>query len=199
MSDTSILETLPESLELYLGSKRTQTAVDTLLGTKPNPPGDFDWKKMDFYYSAVLSAHQVRCEYAKLLSRTFREIWSCDLIESRFRQLSVVDSMLSVETVWTERQLSMLFGENGCHPEYTLEFSVYAWPDEGIRIYASLVHSSKPTRELLKLPRDNWTFEDGELWTHKGAHPFGAGKAVPINELKQKASVAIEVAKETIA
>ena len=67
---------VPESYQAYCTDAAVRTAVDHLLGSSPlRLPADIQWKDLPSFHRAVLSAHQVRCDYATFLSGIWDAVW----------------------------------------------------------------------------------------------------------------------------
>ena len=68
---------IPESYRAYCTDRAVRTAVDHILGEsdKLGVPSDIEWDELSKFHRAVLSAHQVRCEYANYLIDLWEHIW----------------------------------------------------------------------------------------------------------------------------
>ena len=75
--------TLPESFRAYASKNDVRTAVDHILNCnnrkKLEVPPDLDWDELPEFHSAVLAAHQVRCDYAILLHKLWNKVWGTAL------------------------------------------------------------------------------------------------------------------------
>lgn len=82
---------LPESYRAYCTDVAVRAAVDHILTSSDRRSGlalppDIEWKDLPAFHRAVLSSHQVRCEYAVHLIRLWDFVWqsaldNCDLGE----------------------------------------------------------------------------------------------------------------------
>ena len=76
---------LPESYRAYCGDAAVRTAVDHILSADSKTPlalpADIEWKDLPAFHRAVLSAHQVRCEYAVFLIDLWNAVWQAVLDE----------------------------------------------------------------------------------------------------------------------
>lgn len=78
--------TVPDSYRGYCSDSAVQRAVDHLLAeeeksSRAHPAALVDdWGDMPNYYRAVLSAQQVRCEYAIFLIELWNEVWQSALM-----------------------------------------------------------------------------------------------------------------------
>ena len=70
---------LPESYRAYCGDTAVRTAVDHILSADSKAPlalpADIEWQDLPAFHRAVLSAHQVRCEFAVLLIDLWDAVW----------------------------------------------------------------------------------------------------------------------------
>ena len=80
---------LPESYRAYCTDNAVRTAVDHILSSAGKKgtlalPADIDWKDLPAFHSAVLSSHQVRCEFAVFLLELWDAVWQPSLAECGF-------------------------------------------------------------------------------------------------------------------
>ena len=67
---------LPESYASYVAEPAVRTAVDHILGSRSlEVPEGLDWGQLPDFHSAVLGAHQVRCDYASALQSFWDAVW----------------------------------------------------------------------------------------------------------------------------
>ena len=67
---------VPESYRTYCTDHTVQTAVDHILNSqKLGVPADLEWNDLLVFHRAVLSAHQVRCEFAIFLHELWNAVW----------------------------------------------------------------------------------------------------------------------------
>ena len=68
---------VPEIYRAYCTDRAVKTAVDHILEYKKTlgVPADLEWDDLPKFHKAVLSAHQVRCEFAIFLHELWNEIW----------------------------------------------------------------------------------------------------------------------------
>lgn len=118
---------LPESYRAYCSDVAVRTAVDHILsadsGAPLTLPADIEWKELPAFHRAVLSAHQVRCEFAMSLIELWDAVWKPALDEwelgGDLQPLSVADAQhwhgtkLDTNTVWDEGWFGRGF-EIGC-------------------------------------------------------------------------------------
>ena len=120
---------LPESYRAYRNDVAVRTAVDHILSADSKTPlalpADIEWKDLPAFHRAVLSAHQVRCEYAVSLIELWDIVWQRALdgweFQSNLVRSSVAEAAdwwphkLDTYTVWDESHYFQLFniGETG--------------------------------------------------------------------------------------
>ena len=70
---------LPPSYRAYLSDAAVRTAVDRILSADSRTPlalpADIEWQGLPAFHRAVLSAHQVRCEFAVFLIGLWDAVW----------------------------------------------------------------------------------------------------------------------------
>ena len=111
---------IPPSYVEYATNPKVRTAVDHILSKcNPEPPSCLAWTELPAYYRAVLSAHQVRCEFDELMHSLWEKIWrpawnQNDFGENR-AELNLVEAQkwhgqsLAPNTVWQEGWLGGTF------------------------------------------------------------------------------------------
>ncbi len=68
--------TLPESYRAYLNDAAVRSAVHHILDSKNlEVPVDLEWNRLPDFHTAVLAAHQVRCDYATALHHLWNKVW----------------------------------------------------------------------------------------------------------------------------
>lgn len=69
--------TLPETYCAYCKDAAAQSAVDHILsrGKKLDVPPDLEWCRLPDLHTAVLGAHQVRCDFATALHGLWIKVW----------------------------------------------------------------------------------------------------------------------------
>ena len=80
---------LPESYRAYCKDTAVRTAVDHIFSSEGSKkqlalPSDIEWKELPAFHRAVLSAHQVRCDFAVFLIKLWDDIWQPALKECDF-------------------------------------------------------------------------------------------------------------------
>ena len=119
---------MPESYRAYCTDPAVRTAVDHILlatgrkGALSLPP-DIDWKDLPAFHRAVLSAHQVRCEFAILAIDLWNAVWQPALAECGFdssrdactvsRTEELIDLKLDTHSVWELKWFSRCFEIRG--------------------------------------------------------------------------------------
>ena len=114
---------LPESYRAYCSDVAVRTAVDHILSADPKKPlalpADIEWKDLPTFHRAVLSAQQVRCEFAVSLIELWDAVWQRALdgweFQSNLVRSSVAEAeewwpqKLDTNTVWTDGHFFQLF------------------------------------------------------------------------------------------
>ena len=77
--------TLPPSYHAYCKDRAVQSAVDHILNhrKKLEVPPDLEWDSLPDFHAAVLSAHQVRCDFATALHGLWMGVWQNALDDCR--------------------------------------------------------------------------------------------------------------------
>ena len=115
---------LPESYRAYCSDAAVRTAVDHILAADSKAPltlpADIEWKDLPAFHRAVLSAHQVRCEFAVSLIDLWDAVWQPALDrwergqdlqpQSVAETQSWHDAKLDTKTAWDEGWLGRVFG-----------------------------------------------------------------------------------------
>ena len=104
---------VPDSYRSYIGDDAVRRAVDHLLAESGKSkravlPPDFEWKDLPSFHRAVLSAHQIRCEYAIFLIGVWDAVWGWTLqgadpevpVELAGAADSHLHSPIDASTVW---------------------------------------------------------------------------------------------------
>ena len=96
---------VPESYLTYCTDAAVRTAVDHILDSKSLClPPDIEWSDLPAFHRAVLSAHQVRCEFAVFLDDVWNAVWVPALenfrCEEKPEPLTVNDAQ-----IWHEQKL----------------------------------------------------------------------------------------------
>ena len=115
---------MPESYRAYCTDAAVRTAVNHILSSQ-NPkkplglPADIEWKDVPAFHKAVLSAHQVRCEFAVYLIDLWDAVWqpaldTCDFATELEPQNIAAsqewhDQKLDTNTVWDTGWFSRVF------------------------------------------------------------------------------------------
>ena len=97
---------LPESYRAYCSDPAVRTAVDHILsaGSKRplTLPGDIEWNDLKAFHRAVLSAHQVRCEFAVFLVDLWDAVWQRALDRWEFHSDLVPETVAEAEEWWPQ-------------------------------------------------------------------------------------------------
>ena len=98
---------LPESYRAYCSDAAVRTAVDHILSagskTPLSLPSDIEWKDLKAFHRAVLSAHQVRSEFAVSLIDLWDAVWQPALDRWEFQSGLVPETMVAAEEWWPQK------------------------------------------------------------------------------------------------
>ena len=118
---------MPESYRAYCTDTAVRTAVDHILASADkkgalNLPSDIDWEDLPAFHRAVLSAHQVRCEFSIFAIDLWNAVWQRALAECSFdsgrddctvSQTEERDAKLDTHSVWDIKWFSRCFDIGG--------------------------------------------------------------------------------------
>ena len=96
---------LTESYRAYCMDAAVRTAVDHILYSNSlSLPADIEWKDLPAFHRVVLSAHQVRCDYAMFLIEFWDAVWKPAL--EKFDLGTTLEAMtVAVSEEWGEQKL----------------------------------------------------------------------------------------------
>ena len=196
---------LPESYRAYCGDAAVRAAVDHILSADSKKPlalpADIEWKELPAFHKAVLSAHQVRCEYAVFLIDLWDALWQRALDGWEFRSNLVPATVAAAEewwpqkldtnTVWNSRHYFRLFnvGETGvplglgaCAEIERVRLSLSLWADDD-------------TDYMTGLDLDEgWPQQDREeevAWTCKSLAPIRDDGTIDLDPIRKAAEDAL--------
>ena len=190
--------TMPESYRAYCTDAAVRTAVDHILSSqtpkKPlSLPADMEWSDLPTFHRAVLSAHQVRCEYAVFLIDLWDALWQPSLgtceFGTKLEPGSVADAEVlwnhkfDTNTLWDEERFGRCFyitktnfrlapGVKVDSQEVRLSFSLW---DKDDRYHTAELSfgDSWPEQEM----------EDDDAWTSKQLAPIQGNGTIDLNPL----------------
>ena len=98
---------LPESYRAYCSDAAVRAAVDHILSANSKTPltlpADIEWKDLKAFHRAVLSAHQVRSEFAVSLIDLWDDVWQCALDKMEFQSNLVPKTVAAAEEWWPQK------------------------------------------------------------------------------------------------
>ena len=95
---------LPESYRAYCADPAVRTAVDHILESKSlSLCAGIKWKHLPAFHRAVLSAHQVRCEYAIFLIELWDAVWGRALEKIQLGDDTEALSIAKTEVGWEQK------------------------------------------------------------------------------------------------
>lgn len=200
---------IPESYRAYCTDPAVRTAVDHILDKsgKLDVPPDIEWDELPKFHRAVLSAHQVRCEYANYLIDLWKCIWQTALDECGFEATSRtiaetvewMDYKLDTYTVWKNGFLRVLDIRGDQH--FTLALGTYTESDGQIRLWLAFWNDPDEVSRLDELDLGNgWgeVDEDGYVYTCIGLAPIGDDGTVDLDSLRKAAAGALAAVEASI-
>ena len=196
---------LPESYRAYCSDTAVRTAVDHILSADSKAPltlpADIEWQDLPAFHRAVLSAHQVRCEFAVLLIDLWDAVWQHALDRWKFGgelEPQTVDYMqdwngtkLDTDTLWEGRWFGrgLDIGDRGflLAPGIVVDI-------EQIRLSLSLYgkdDSDHTTGFDFGAGWPKQDIEDGTAWTRKDLAPIRDDGTIDIDSVHKAAEDAL--------
>ena len=197
---------LPESYRAYCLDVAVRTAVDHILSSSDRKhglalPADIDWKDLPAFHRAVLSAHQVRCEYAVHLIDLWNAIWQPALDECHFGK-SLQDRTVADSAEWCEQKLdtNTVWNESWFVRGFDIDRTNFqivpgVYDDlEQVWLSVSFWEVDGPDRTSGESFGDHWPvqqIEDGCAWTKKGLAPIRDDGTIDLDPLRKAAADAL--------
>ena len=196
---------LPESYRAYCSDAAVRTALDHILSADSKAPlalpADIEWKDLPAFHRAVLSAHQVRCEFAVFLIDLWDAVWQPALDGWEFgRDLqphTVADAQswhgtkLDTNTVWDEGWFGRDFDIGGTslqlRPSVTVDL-------EGLRLLLCLWGKDDTDHTTGNDFGDAWPeqdIEDGYAWTARDLAPIRDDGTIDLDLIHKAAEDAL--------
>ena len=196
---------LPESYRAYCSDAAVRTAVDHILSAgskKPlTLPGDIEWNELKAFHRAVLSAHQVRCEFAVSVIDLWDAVWQRALDGWEFHSDLVPatvaaaedwwDQKLDTNSVWIPRHIFKLFyiGETGSRLGLGARIEL-----ERVRLSLSLYDKDDKDHTAGLDLGDAWPkqdLEDDIAWTCKSLAPIRDDGTIDLKLVRKAAEDAL--------
>ena len=198
--------TMPESYRAYCTDVAVQTAVDHILLSE-NPkkplslPADIEWKDLPAFHRAVLSAHQVRCEYAVFLIDLWDALWqraldTCE-IGTKLEPWSVATTeqwnvqKLDTNTLWDKSW----FGRGFDIAETNFQIVSGVWVDRDVRLSFSIWDKNDGDQTTGCTFGDDWPQQEmdiGVAWTSKQLAPIPDNGVIDLDPLDRAVSDALK-------
>jgi len=196
---------LPESYRAYCKDAAVRTAVDHILSadskTPLTLPADIEWKDLKAFHRAVLSAHQVRCEFAVFLIDLWDAVWQRTLDGWEFRSSLVPATVAAAEewwpqkldtnTVWKDGRFFRLFNMGEINPQLGLGVQLQI---ERVRLSFSL-WADDDTDYMTGLDLgEGWPQQDREeeiAWTCKSLAPIRDDGTIDLDPVRKAAEDAL--------
>ena len=196
---------LPESYRAYCSDVAVRTAVDHILSADSKTPlalpADIEWKDMPAFHRAVLSAHQVRCEYAVSLIELWDTVWQRALDRWEFQSDLVPETVAAAEewwpqkldtnTVWMGSMYFQLFNIGETNSQLGLGALIEI---ERVRLSLSLYGEDGKDYTTGLDFSDAWPeqdIEDGVAWTCKSLAPVRDDGTIDLDLVRKAAEDAL--------
>ena len=194
---------IPESYRAYCTNPAVRTAVDHILSksNKLDVPSDIEWDELPKFHRAVLSAHQVRCEYAMYLIDLWKCIWQPALDDCGFevkpRTIAGTEEWQTLNldpyTIWESRWFLRAFDIGGDN-KFALGLVTSTESDKQIRLSLSFWNDPDGVSRLAEPDLGNgWreVEEDYYVYTRPGLAPIGDDGTVDLARLRTAAADAL--------
>ena len=203
---------LPESYRAYCSDVAVRTAVDHILSADSKKPlalpADIEWKDLPAFHRAVLSAHQVRCEYAVSLIELWDAVWQHALDGWEFRgelEIQTVadaqrwhNAKFDTNTVWDDEYFGRGF-EVGRTSLLLLPAVVV--DTERLRLNLCLWGKDDTDRTTGVKFGDGWPEQDiegGVAWTCKSLTPIRDDGTINLELVRKAAEDALAVVADRV-
>ena len=194
--------TIPECYLAYCTDRAVRTAVDYILESKtPGVPADLEWNDLPKFHRAVLSAHQVRCEFAIFLHELWNEVWQPVVDERKFNPKTVADAQnwwegefsIDTYTIWDQGSFTRVFGIAGTM--YELDLGTFA-DTKSVKLSLCLWDNDGNTYTTDKLGLRNRRphediGDDGYAYSSKKLAPIVDGENIDLDPLHKAAADAL--------
>ena len=184
---------IPESYRAYCTDRAVQTAVDHILESKTlDVPTDLEWDELSKFHRAVLSAHQVRCEFAIFLHELWDEIWMPAVSKSKGKltpkKIAKIQDyywwpkkIFDTYSIWKEKWFLRVFDVSSTM--YALEIGVQIRNENGIRLMLHICNMNN--KKYIKYI--TYELDFGDCWSPEeyeddrgDVHDYVCSKHVPI-------------------
>ena len=196
---------MPESYRAYCTDLAVRNAVSHILDKKRalSLPPDIDWADLPAFHRAVLSAQQVRCEFAIYLVSLWDTVWQPALDESSFAsdlsRWTVAETenwcgtKFDTNTVWENTWFGRGFGIGDTNLQLGLAVYVLPDPPQRVKLCLSLWGADNTDHTTETDFGDDWTEKDEEGWANTGEHLVSIrdGEAIDLGSLHRAAADAL--------
>ena len=196
---------LPESYRAYCGDIAVRTAVDHILSANSKAPlalpDNIEWQDVPAFHRAVLSAHQVQCEFAVCLIDVWDAVWQHALDKWEFQSSLVPKTVSAAEkwwpqkldtnTVWIEGHFFRLFNTGIGRFKLGLGASIDI---ERVRLSLSLYGEDELNHTTGLDLSDAWpkqVLEDEIAWTGKDLAPIQDDGTIDLDPARKAAEGAL--------
>ena len=204
---------LPESYRAYCSDTAVRTAVDHILSADSKAPlalpADIEWQDLPAFHRAVLSAHQVRCEFAVFMIKLWNAVWqpALDRCENGRdpKSQSVADTQiwhsraLDTNTVWADGW----YGRNFDVDRKNLDLALAVQVGSLNELQLSLCLWGKDDTDHTTGVDfgDGWPEQDceeGVAWTGKDLAPIGNDGTIDLQLVRKAADDALAAVRARI-
>lgn len=178
---------IPESYRAYCTDRAVRTAVEHILGSTKalDVPTDLKWDELPKFHKAMLSAHQVRCEYAIFLHELWNAVWqpAVDRNNMEFIPKTVADTeqwrggdhCLDTYSIWNWMFARVLDIDD---TEYVLDIGAYVDNQNRVRLTLYLWDQENDKSITNELDLGDWRPpEDND---HDDGYVYSSPKLAPI-------------------
>lgn len=205
--------TMPESYLAYCTDSAVRTAVDHILYSTNKKgalslPADIDWKDLPAFHGAVLSAQQVRCEFAIFAIDVWNAVWKSALDDCGFdssRDACTVSQTeewtgvnLDTHSVWDAKWFSGCFEIGG--GDLQLYLAVTHGLPEGLQLGFCLWGADGTDYTTGRDFGDEWLEPDEQIWlyTVKDLAPIQDEGTIDLSSLRRAAADALTAVRRHI-
>ena len=196
---------IPESYRAYCTDRAVKTAVDHILESKKTlgVPADLEWADLPKFHKAVLSAHQVQCEFAIFLYELWDEIWQPAVERSEMERspYTVADTQeyggyaLDTYSIWKNSWFTRVFDIPIADPVYVLDIGAYVDDENRVELSLQLwdLENKKDITNELGLgdwqPRED--IDDDYVYSSRELAPIVNGGSIDLAPLHMAAAAAL--------
>ena len=179
--------TIPASYLAYCTNCVVRGAVDHILKFKnPRTPANLEWDELKKFHEMVLSAHQVRCEFAIFLHDLWNAVWKPAVEKRNFTPKTITDTyrvwqqdddILNAHTIWDGKWFGRAYDIDGA--EFVFDLGTFADTDtKRVQLTLCLWNSDG------EIYTNDSEFVLGNRWPHEDidddSYAYSSKKLAPI-------------------